>query len=140
MFCVRLISHGLTEGLPRRCMAGEARLHTWIRLAVRVAGPISPEACHELHAVAYRPFVESNNKGPHFWDEQHPIRWYTDIFDPVAKAVESGKATEEGPLAVDASSNTFTISGVNVLGKRSRKVCITFENQIAKVIVSPGCL
>jgi hypothetical protein len=69
-----------------------------------------------------RPFIESNNKGPHFWDEDHPIRWYTDIYDPVAKAVEAGAAGAAGPLAVDGSSNTFTVSGVNVLGKPSPNV------------------
>lgn len=61
-----------------------------------------------------RPFIESNNKGPHFWDEQHPWTWYTDIYSPVAQAVDASAANKSGPLAVDASSNTFTISGVNV--------------------------
>jgi hypothetical protein len=74
-----------------------------------------------------RPFMESRNKGPHFWDESHPVQWYTDIFDPVAQMVERGVATAEGPLVVDASSNTFTTSGVSIRGKRSRKVHLSMR-------------
>lgn len=75
--------------------------------------------------------MESNNKGPHFWDETHDIGWYTDIFAPIAKAVEAGASSEQQPLAVDASSNTFTVSGVNVLGKVNnnvRPLCLRFES------------
>ena len=75
--------------------------------------------------------MESRNKGPHFWDEDHTFRWYTDIFDPVAQAVERGEATAEAPLSIDASSNTFTVSGVNVRGKRSHNV----REQLATVLL-----
>ena len=76
-------------------------------------------------ALLCRPFVESVNKGPHFWDEDHALHWYTDIYSPIAKRVERGEASLEGPLSIDASSNTFTVSGVNVRGKQSRNVRYT---------------
>ena len=64
--------------------------------------------------------METLNKGPHFWDEDHDIAWYTDVFRSTAQLVDQGAADEHGPLTIDASSNTFTVSGINVLGKGSK--------------------
>ena len=73
---------------------------------------------------ACSPFKESTNKGPHFWDEDHTFFWYTDVYEPIANKVTRRVADETGPLAIDASSNTFTVSGVNILGKPNRKVAL----------------
>ena len=78
-------------------------------------------ACRRVRA-ACRPFIGSNNKGPHFWDERHEMLWYTDIFQPVADAVDAGEADMHGPITCDASSNTFTVSGVNVVGNTTDEV------------------
>ena len=67
-------------------------------------------------------FVDSLNKGPHFWDESPPgpagqFASYVALFDELARRVGSGaNATPPSPAArlvsCDASSNTYTASGV----------------------------
>lgn len=54
--------------------------------------------------------VDSTNKGPHFWDESHTFDWYLDVYEPVAKATVSNPQIVAG----DASTNTFTYSGVGI--------------------------
>jgi len=63
-------------------------------------------------------FVESRNKGPHFWDECElrgsgaahcAFEGYADLYQPLAEAVERGAAAA---VSADASSNTLTASGV----------------------------
>lgn len=65
-----------------------------------------------------RPFKASGNKGPHFWDEGgHDWGKYTELFSVVSDQV----AKDEGPVdtvTVDASSNTFSVSGVSIRGQR----------------------
>lgn len=73
-------------------------------------------------ASACRPFQRSNNKGPHFWDERHEFSWYTDLYQRTADAVDAGEAGPDGPITVDASSNTFTSSGINVAGNSNDEV------------------
>ena len=66
-------------------------------------------------------FVNSLNKGPHFWDESPPgpagqFASYVALFDELAKrvAANASDATSSATRLVscDASSNTFTASGV----------------------------
>jgi N-acetylgalactosamine 4-sulfate 6-O-sulfotransferase len=66
-------------------------------------------------------FVASTNKGPHFWDEcpdpgrsaggppHCAFQGYLDLYAPLAAAVAAGNAAA---VSADASSNTFTASGV----------------------------
>eukprot|EP00899_Mesostigma_viride_P013848 jgi/Mesvir1/22464/Mv18494-RA.1 len=65
--------------------------------------------------------VESLNKGPHFWDEPHAWDWYVDLFAPVAQAALADPPTI---IAGDASSNTFTYSGVGIRGKPNGEVLL----------------
>eukprot|EP00887_Chlorella_sp_A99_P007481 scaffold2.g7481.t1 len=65
-------------------------------------------------------FMESRNKGPHFWDEPHSFDWYLSLYDDVAAAVQK----DPGLVTLDASSNTFTYSSVGVRGKPSPKVLL----------------
>lgn len=75
-------------------------------------------------------FVDSLNKGPHFWDESPPgpagmFDRYVGLYDALAHRIgdathdgESGNGTSPGDgdytrlMSCDASSNTFTASGV----------------------------
>ena len=72
-------------------------------------------------------FVESRNKGPHFWDEcqvaelepapdQLPehcsFDGYAALFDPLAAKVAAGGAAGARAVSADASSNTWTAAGV----------------------------
>jgi hypothetical protein len=63
--------------------------------------------------------MESQNKGPHFWDESHPWDWYTEMYSPVAQKIDAQPDTFFDGLTIDASSNTFTVSGVNMRGRSS---------------------
>ncbi|KAK9810890.1 hypothetical protein WJX73_005645 [Symbiochloris irregularis] len=70
--------------------------------------------------LVHRSIIDSKNKGPHFWDEQHPFDWYLDIYSPVASAV-----VKDSNLVVgDASTNTFTYSGVGIRGKKNDDVIL----------------
>lgn len=68
-------------------------------------------------------FVESNNKGPHFWDEcpvnsgptgppHCTFHGYTSLFSALAQRVSNGGPDAAGLVSADASSNTLTASGV----------------------------
>ena len=70
-----------------------------------------------------RHFVDTGNKGPHFWDEEHAWTWQTDTYSPIAQAVDAGTANATQPLAVDGSSNTFTVSGISIRNRANNEVC-----------------
>lgn len=62
-------------------------------------------------------FVQSTNKGPHFWDESvsasSGFEQYLALFDPLAARVGSAPPASAAPLlSADASSNTLTAAGV----------------------------
>jgi N-acetylgalactosamine 4-sulfate 6-O-sulfotransferase len=62
-------------------------------------------------------FVQSTNKGPHFWDESvsatSGFEQYLALFEPLALRVGSAPAAAAGALlSADASSNTLTAAGV----------------------------
>ncbi|GMH44760.1 hypothetical protein BSKO_12712 [Bryopsis sp. KO-2023] len=68
-------------------------------------------------------FMTSKNKGPHFWDENHPWDWYLDIYDDFAQVLHDSKTSNE-TITCDASSNTFSYSGVGVRGSKNQQVLL----------------
>lgn len=63
-------------------------------------------------------FMGSHNKGPHYWDSNHPSDgWdrYVNLYDKTAALVAQGKPD---PLVCDASSATFSYAAVGVRGDR----------------------
>ena len=64
--------------------------------------------------------LPSANKGPHFWDEAHPFEWYVRLYSRGARRLaDAAAARREADVFLDASSNTFTWSGIGVRGKRA---------------------
>jgi N-acetylgalactosamine 4-sulfate 6-O-sulfotransferase len=61
--------------------------------------------------------LPSANKGPHFWDERHPLRWYVDLYATGASRLYSGASSSDS-IFIDASSNTLTYAGVGVRGEQ----------------------
>lgn len=75
-------------------------------------------ACHLC-----RPFVDSRNKGPHFWDESKPFEAYTNIYSLTAeRALALPEGETLGEVTADASSNTFSVSGVQIRGNHKATV------------------
>ncbi|KDD75062.1 hypothetical protein H632_c895p1 [Helicosporidium sp. ATCC 50920] len=60
--------------------------------------------------------AESNNKGPHFWDESKPFERYLEVYDNIANKVQQSPRV----VTADASSATFSISPLGVRLKPSR--------------------
>ncbi|KAL1514621.1 hypothetical protein AB1Y20_003715 [Prymnesium parvum] len=60
--------------------------------------------------------LPSENKGPHFWDEPHELRWYLRLYERSAARLLRGQAPRSGVL-LDASSNTLTFSGIGIRGE-----------------------
>jgi N-acetylgalactosamine 4-sulfate 6-O-sulfotransferase len=64
-------------------------------------------------------FVESSNKGPHFWDESplppaalSDFSGYLSLFNALAARVAAAPSASAGLVTADASSNTLTAAGV----------------------------
>ena len=69
-----------------------------------------------------RQVKDTGNKGPHHWDMDRKFSKYLHVFDRIAHEVERGRADGSKPLAIDASTATFTFSGVGVNNKPTEQV------------------
>ena len=64
--------------------------------------------------------LPSANKGPHFWDEQHTVASYLRLYGRSARRLAAATAARRAvDILVDASSNTFSYSGIGVRGARA---------------------
>lgn len=64
--------------------------------------------------------LPSANKGPHFWDETHTFEWYVRLYSRGARRLaDAPVGRREADIFIDASSNTFTWSGIGVRGARA---------------------
>ena len=77
--------------------------------------------------------LPSENKGPHFWDGPQTLHWYVSLFARGAARLqrqrqlegdEGGMRRRGGGVFIDASSNTFTYSGIGVRSARSPPVLL----------------
>ena len=71
--------------------------------------------------------LPSLNKGPHFWDAKHTLKWYVDLYAKSAERLASGTASRDAIL-LDASSNTLTYSGVGVRDVARPKPMVTLPH------------
>ena len=69
--------------------------------------------------------LPSANKGPHFWDEHHTFASYLRLYGRSARKLAAATAARRAvDILVDASSNTFSYSGVGVRGARAPQVVL----------------
>lgn len=106
------LSHGLGRSLSRGASRRAAPL--CCLPALHILG-VSKCGTTDLYArLSHHPLVlPSANKGPHFFDEPHSWEWYLTIYARGAAALLDGSADPRAVM-IDASSNTFTYSGIGV--------------------------